>query len=141
MNYNRIKEIIKKYDLKLENNLIVVANQWFDKVNGNTYRDIVIYYKNTTKYVVKFQYNNNYGDGYIDYALYKLKEYLLVDKELSYSEFSKHKDNNYCNHFILSKGYCNKKDLIKEDYVNIERIASINGLILPIEIVNEIYKG
>lgn len=136
MNNNRIKEIIKKYDLKLENNLIVVANQWFDKVNGNTYRDIVIYHKDVTNYVVKFQYNN-YVDGYIDYTLDKLKEYGLVDKELSYSKF---KNCNH-NHFILSKGYCDKKNLIKEDYINIERTASISGLILPIEIINEIYKG
>lgn len=138
MNNDRIKQIIKQYDLKLYNNLIVFANQWFDKVNGNTYRDIVIYHKDVTNYVVKFQYNNNYGDGYIDYTLNKLKEYGLINKELSYSKF-----NNYNhNHFILSKGYCDKKkDLIKEDYINIERTASINGLILPIEIINEIYKG
>ena len=82
--------------LKKSNNVSILFGEWFDKVNGNTYYDALLYIGDKS-YQIAYQYGYNVGDTQsIDEALAEVGYRVRTCKADRWAPY-KHIHVNTCN--------------------------------------------
>lgn len=91
------------------NKIIIIAKEWYDRINGNYYFSVWIELENTILFI---PFDNGYNDAYLYASIEKLQKSNVIPSSIktTYDFRNYCKDNNIVLYTSLQKN-CLKKEL------------------------------
>ena len=94
-------------------NLVILAKEWFDRVNGNSYFSATIHVDDKEPIILPFQYG--YGEQYLHEAKNKLIElgYISEHDNQTWMRLTQYCREQGINLIYTKSEHCKKRDLAK----------------------------